>query len=83
MKTYGGVTVKFHLFFPSALDGGEWSVSLFCHFIPGEIASGTHWIGGWEIIGVSLDTVAKRKKNSSPCRESKPCLVRSLVTILT
>jgi hypothetical protein len=31
----------------SALDGGELSASRRGHFTPGEIAPGTHWIGGW------------------------------------
>jgi hypothetical protein len=30
-----------------ALDGGECSVSRPSRFIPGEGASGIHWIGGW------------------------------------
>jgi hypothetical protein len=31
----------------SALVGGEWLASRSGHFTPGEIAPGTHWIGGW------------------------------------
>jgi hypothetical protein len=45
----------------SALDGGEWSVSHNGHFTPGEIALGTHWIGGWVGPKVGLNIVEKRK----------------------
>jgi hypothetical protein len=43
-------------FLTSALDGCEWSASG-----PGEIAPGTHWIGGWVGPRVGLDAVEKRK----------------------
>jgi hypothetical protein len=33
-------------FLTLALDGGEWSISRLCRFIPGERAPGTHFIGG-------------------------------------
>jgi len=45
------------LFLPSALDGGEWSVSRPCRFTPRERATGTHWIGGWVGPRVVLDAV--------------------------
>jgi hypothetical protein len=35
------------IFLTSALDGGEWSASHPCRFIPMEIASSTHCIGLW------------------------------------
>jgi hypothetical protein len=34
-----------HAFLTSVLVGSEWSVSRPCRFIPGERATGTHWIG--------------------------------------
>jgi hypothetical protein len=34
-------------FLTSALDGGQLSASRLGCFSPGEIAPGTHWIGGW------------------------------------
>jgi hypothetical protein len=42
--------------------GGELSISLAGHVSPGEIASGTHWIGGWMGPGVGIDDV----ENSHP-----------------
>jgi hypothetical protein len=42
MKAYGGVDLWTHVFFASALGGGEWSASC-----PGYFTPGTHWIGGW------------------------------------
>jgi hypothetical protein len=36
-----------HIFLISALVGGEWSASRPGRFTHGEIALGTHWIGGW------------------------------------
>jgi hypothetical protein len=47
MKAYRGVNVQTHVFLTSALVGGEWSASRPGRFTPGEIAPGTHWIGGW------------------------------------
>jgi hypothetical protein len=44
---YGGVDVWIHIFFTSALAGGQWSASWPGHFTPGERALGTHCIGGW------------------------------------
>jgi hypothetical protein len=35
-----------HVFFTSALVGGDWSASRPGRFTLGEIAPGTHWIGG-------------------------------------
>jgi hypothetical protein len=34
MKTYGGVEVQLQAFFPSSLDGGEWSGSRTSRFNP-------------------------------------------------
>jgi hypothetical protein len=55
-------------FLISALDGGEWSASRPCRFIPGERALGTHWIGGWVGLSAGLDAVEERK--ILHCRES-------------
>jgi hypothetical protein len=43
------------------LDGHEWSASRPSHFAPGEIAHGTHWIGGWVGPRASQNAVEKRK----------------------
>jgi hypothetical protein len=61
MKGYGGVNVYIHIFFTSALVGGEWSASRPGRFTPEERASGTHWIGGWVDPRAGLDDVEKRK----------------------
>jgi hypothetical protein len=61
MKAYEGVDVYVHIFFTSALAGGEWSASRPGRFTPGEKAPGTHWIEGWENHRVGLDDVEKRK----------------------
>jgi hypothetical protein len=53
-------------FLTSAQDGGEWSASRPCHFIPG-----THWIGGWIVPRAGLDAVEWRKI-ARHCRESNP-----------
>jgi hypothetical protein len=59
MKTYGGVDVYIHIFLTSALVGGEWSASRHGRFTPGEIAAGTHWLGGWVDPRAGLDDVEK------------------------
>jgi hypothetical protein len=41
MKTYGGMEVQLHVFFTSALDGGEWSASRSGRSNPSE---GTLWL---------------------------------------
>jgi hypothetical protein len=61
MKAYGGVDVQIHIFFTSALAGGEWSPSRLGRFTPEERAPGTHWIGGWVDPSAGLDDVEKRK----------------------
>jgi hypothetical protein len=61
MKAYERVDVQIHSFLISALAGGEWSVSRPGRFTFGEIAPGTHWIGGWVDPGADLDDVEKRK----------------------
>jgi hypothetical protein len=61
MKAYGEVDVWIHIFLSSALVGGEWSASHPGRFIPGERATGTHWIGGWMGPRVGLDDMEKGK----------------------
>jgi hypothetical protein len=59
MKTYGGVDVQIHIFLTLALVGGEWSASHLSQFTPVEIATGTHWIGGWVGPRTGLDDVER------------------------
>jgi hypothetical protein len=61
MKAYGGVNVKIHVFFTSALVAGEWSASRPGSFTPGGRAPCTHWIGRWMIPRAGLDDVEERK----------------------
>jgi hypothetical protein len=59
MKVYGGVDVETHVFLMSALVGGEWSASRPGRFTPGEIAPGTHGVGGWVDPRAGLDEIDK------------------------
>jgi hypothetical protein len=72
MKAYGGVDVKIHIFWTSALIGGEWSASRLGHFTPGERAPDTHWIGGWVDPRAGLDDMEKRKFLTLPGLELRP-----------
>jgi hypothetical protein len=65
------VEVKLH---NSYLDGGQWSVSRPSRFTPGEIALGTHCIGGWVGPRAGLEAVEKRKKNLPPPRIRTPVI---------
>jgi hypothetical protein len=49
------------LFLSSTLDGGEWQASRPSRFIPGEIAPGIHWPGGWLCPKAGLGAVEKKK----------------------
>jgi hypothetical protein len=71
MKTYGGVDVYIHVFFTSALVGGEWSASRPSRFTPEERAPGNQWIGGWVGPRAGLDAMEERII-SCLCRESSP-----------
>jgi hypothetical protein len=62
MKAYGGNWGIDTRNLTSALDGGEWSASRPCRFIPEETATGTHWTEGWVGPRAGLNTVVKRKK---------------------
>jgi hypothetical protein len=59
-----------HIFFISALVGGEWLASLLGHFTLWEGAPDTHWKRGWVGTRPGLDVVKKRK--SCPYRDSNP-----------
>jgi hypothetical protein len=59
MKAYGEVDVQSHIFFTSALAGGEWSASGTGRFAPRKTATGTHWIKGWVGPRAGLDDVEK------------------------
>jgi hypothetical protein len=61
MKAYGVVDAYIHIFFTSALAGGEWSTSRPGRFTPGARAPDTHCIGGWVDPRASLDDVENRK----------------------
>jgi hypothetical protein len=74
MKAYGWVYVYINIFLTSALAGGEWSASRAGRFIPGERASGTHWIGGRVGPRVRLDDVDKRKFLTPPGLEFRPLI---------
>jgi hypothetical protein len=60
MKTYGGVAVYPPLI-TFAVDGDEWSASRPCRYTPGDIAPGTHFIGGWVCPRVGQEAVVKSK----------------------
>jgi hypothetical protein len=73
MKTYWGSGGIASRFLTSALDGGEWSVSLPGRFTPRERTADTHWIGGRVGPRAVLDAVVKRKIPSLR-RESNPTM---------
>jgi hypothetical protein len=58
MKMYGGVDMQIHIFFTSALVGGEWPDSGPGRCTSGERA-GTHWTGGWVDPRASLNDMEK------------------------
>jgi hypothetical protein len=65
METYEGVNILIHVFFTSALFGGEWSASRSGRFASREKAPGTHWIGGWVGSRTGLNHVERRNCNPS------------------
>jgi hypothetical protein len=61
MNTYGGVGVQIKVLLTLTFIRGEWSASCPSHFIPGERAPRTHWIGGWVGPRAGLDNMEKKK----------------------
>jgi hypothetical protein len=61
MKAYGGVDIQIYIFLTLAIAVGEWSASRPRRFTPGEIAPGSHRIGGWADPRAGLDDLEKRK----------------------
>jgi hypothetical protein len=59
MKVYGIVDVQIHVFFTSALVGGEWTASRPSRFTLEERAPSTHWLGSWVGPRAGLDAVEK------------------------
>jgi hypothetical protein len=56
MKTRGSVGIAPPFLTPASA-GGWWSTSRPGRFIPAEIATGTHWTGGWVGPRAGLDDV--------------------------
>jgi len=84
-KTYEGVNIKIHTFFPSALDGGGWSHSLLARFTPEEGVLGIHWTEQVWLSPTAGLYIAKRRK-SSALSEIEPwflsCPASGLFTVL-
>jgi hypothetical protein len=72
-----------HIFLTSVLAGGELSALRPGRFTPGEKASGTHLIGGWESPRASLDDM--ESENSCPYRDSDsdPSIIQPVVSHYT
>jgi hypothetical protein len=62
---HGGIIL---LLSTSALDNVDYSASRIGHFISGEKAPGTHWIGSWIGLRTDLDAVEWRKKFTSAAK---------------
>jgi hypothetical protein len=69
--TYEDVEVQLHAFLTSALSTYEGSISCPLCFTLREIATSTHWIGGWEAPGISLDA-AQERKSLAPLKNRNP-----------
>jgi hypothetical protein len=72
MKAYWKMDVRIHIFFTSALAGGEWSASRPGGFTSEEGAPGTHWIGGWVDPRAGLDDVENKIFLTLPGLELRP-----------
>jgi hypothetical protein len=84
MKAYAVVNVQIHIFFTSALVGGEQSVSRPGSFTLGERTPGTRRVGGWVNTRVGLDDVEKRKFLTLPgLFNSDPSVVQLLASRYT
>jgi hypothetical protein len=75
MKTYEGVNIYIHIFWTSAVAGGEWSA-----LPPGERTPDTHWIGGWVGPTAGLDDVEKWKKIFYPTGTLDSSVVQPLAS---
>jgi hypothetical protein len=58
-QEYWVVEIKFHVFLTSAVDGGEWSVSLNGDFTLDETAGGIRWLDFYNGPRINLDTLEK------------------------
>jgi hypothetical protein len=67
---YGEMKIIALLFFTSVIDGGEWSASCPCCFIPRKSAPNSHCIGGW--VGLRAGLEAVKRKIFCPCQELNP-----------
>jgi hypothetical protein len=77
------VDVYIHIFFTSALAGGEWSASRPSRFTPGERASGNHWIGGLVDPRTGLGDLEKRKFLALPGSKLNPSAVEPVASRYT
>jgi hypothetical protein len=59
MKAYWCVDVQSHVLSTSTLVGSEWLASRSDCFTQGEVAPGTHWLGGWMGPRGGLDDIEK------------------------
>jgi hypothetical protein len=83
MEMYGGLDVWIHVFFTSALVGGEWLASRPDRFTPGERTPGTHRIGGWVGPRAGMDDAQKIKFLTLPGLELDPSVVQPVVSRYT
>jgi hypothetical protein len=72
MKTYEEVDVWIHIFYTSALLGGERSTTRPGRFTPGERSAGTDWIVGWVGPRARVDDVEKSKILTVSILELRP-----------
>jgi hypothetical protein len=71
------------MFLLSTLVGEEWLASRPCRFTSGEIAPGTHWIGGLVGPRTGLDDVQKRKFSTLRGLEFRPSVVQPVASRYT
>jgi hypothetical protein len=63
MKMYARKEVYLHAFLTLAIYGSKWSALRPGRFNPRQIASGTHFIGGWVVPIAVLDEMVREKKS--------------------